>query len=87
MKHLILVTITLANIITFGQNYTLTEGYEIITEKFGDLDNVGIDEKVTVLNTKDSTEYGVIREIQILKLSKNTWVEWKKSRNAILKSE
>ena len=87
MRRLILTTILLANSIIFSQSYTLTEDYEIITEKLGDLDNDGIDEKVIVINTKDSTENGFIREIQILKLSKNTWVEWKKSRNAILKSD
>ncbi len=39
------------------------------------------------VNTADTTADGIIREIQILKKSQNKWVVWKKSRNAVLKSE
>lgn len=39
-----------------------------------------------VYNTKDSTEYGNIREIQILKKVNGKWTILEKSRNAILKS-
>lgn len=60
---------------------------EIIAEKMGDLDKDGIPEKVIVYNTTDSTEYGTVREIHILKQKDNNWTVWQKSRNAILKSE
>lgn len=67
--------------------YVLPKGYEILDEKIGDLDTDGIAEKVIVYNTTDKTEDGFIREIQILKNDKENWKIWRKSRNAILKSD
>lgn len=60
---------------------------EIIIEKLGDLDKDGISEKVIIYNTPDTTEFGRVREIQILKRKDMEWQIWKKSRNTILKSE
>lgn len=74
-------------IISFGQETYIPKGYQIIEEKNGDLDKDGIDEKVVVFETPELTEFGYIREIQILKNSNNKWVVWKKSRNALLKSK
>ena len=73
--------------LTFSQENYFQNEYEIIAEKLGDLNNDGIDEKVIVFKTPDSTDYGNIREIQILKQLNGKWSLWKKSRNAILASK
>jgi len=52
----------------------------------GDLDGDKIPEKVIIYNTKDTTDFGNIREIQILKKVSGKWTILEKSRNAILKS-
>jgi len=68
----------------FGQHNISSKKIE---ENVGDLDRDGIAEKVIVYNTTDTTTFGIIRELQILKKKANKWVIWKKSRNAVLKSE
>jgi len=75
------------SLMIFGQEIDIPNGYKIIEVKNGDLDDDGIDEKVVVFETSDSTDFGFIREIQILKQSNKEWIEWKNSRNAILKSQ
>jgi len=87
MKKLISIILFFFGFITFAQRNYIPKGYKIIEEKKGDLDNDGINEKVIVFETSDSTDFGYIREIQILKKSNTEWIEWKKSRNAILKSQ
>jgi len=59
----------------------------MIEEKMGDLDGDGISERVIVYDTNDTTEDGIVRELQVLKKSNETWTIWKKSRNAVLKSQ
>lgn len=73
--------------IYFAQKEFQPEGSEIIESVDGDLDGDAIPEKVTVYNTKDSTDFGNIREIQILKNVNGKWTVLEKSRNAILKSQ
>lgn len=73
--------------IYFAQKELQPEGSEIIESVDGDLDGDAIPEKVTVYNTKDSTDFGNIREIQILKNVNGKWTVLEKSRNAILKSQ
>ena len=87
MKIVILKIILLLNLITFGQENSEKNKFEIIAEKIGDLDKDGIDEKVIVYETNESTEYGNVREIRILKKVGGKWKDWKKSKSAILKSE
>lgn len=87
MKKLISILLFFFSFITFAQKNYIPKGYKIIEEKNGDLDNDGINEKVIVFETSDSTDFGYIREIQILKKSNTEWLEWKESRNAVLKSQ
>lgn len=72
---------------SFGQKSLIKTEFEIIDEKTGDLDKDGIDEKVIVYETNEKTDFGNVREIQILKNKSGKWVEWKKSKNAVLKNE
>ena len=87
MKNGILTLILISSLLTFGQENSNRNGFEIIVEKTGDLDNDGIDEKVIIYETNESTEYGNIREICILKSINGKWIDWQNSRNAVLKSE
>ena len=70
-----------------GQDSLVPPGYKMIEEKMGDLDGDGISERVIVYDTNDTTEDGLIRELQVLKKSNEKWMIWKKSRNAVLKSQ
>ncbi|SHF00651.1 hypothetical protein [Chryseobacterium takakiae] len=79
------LTVTL-NILCFAQKEFQPDAATIIETVDGDLDGDLIPEKVIVYNTKDTTEYGNIREIQILKKVNQKWTILEKSRNAILKS-
>ncbi|WP_445733827.1 hypothetical protein [Mariniflexile sp.] len=87
MRQLATITLTLISAFIFAQEIPTPKGYEVLTQKSGDLDKDGIDEKIVVHNTTDSTEFGNVREIQILKWSDGNWKKWITSRNAILKSE
>ncbi len=69
-----------------GQRAIVPAGFEILEEALGDLDKDGVAERVVVYNTTDTTEDGILRELQVLKLINNEWVAWKKSRTAVLKS-
>lgn len=70
----------------FAQKEFQPKGSEIIETVDGDLDGDNIPEKVIIYNTKDTTSYGNIREIQILKNNKGKWAILEKSRNAVLRS-
>ncbi|WP_449399149.1 hypothetical protein [Chryseobacterium wanjuense] len=70
----------------FAQKEFQPEGSEIIETVDGDLDGDHIPEKVIVYNTKDTTDFGNIREIQILKNFNGKWKILEKSRNAVLES-
>jgi hypothetical protein len=59
---------------------------EILQTVDGDLDGDKIPEKVIIYNTKDTTDLGSIREIQILKKVNGKWSLLEKSRNAVLES-
>lgn len=87
MKLPIVLILLLFSTFSFGQEIVIPNGYELISELVGDLDKDGVCEKVVVFDTPEPTEYGNVREIQVLKYSKKNWVVWKKSRNAILKSK
>lgn len=51
------------------------------------MDKDQVCEKVLVFETSEPSEYGNIREIQVLKYSNGKWVVWRKSRQAILRSQ
>lgn len=70
----------------FAQEEFQPQGSTIIETVDGDLDGDKIPEKVIVYNTKDTMDYGNIREIQILKKIGGKWAILEKSRNAVLKS-
>lgn len=61
-------------------------GSSIIETVDGDLDGDKIPEKVIIYNTKDTTDMGNIREIQILKKVGGAWTILEKSRNAVMES-
>lgn len=70
----------------FAQKEFQPKGSEIIETVDGDLDGDNIPEKVIIYNTKDTTDYGNIRELQILKKNNGKWTILEKSRNAVLSS-
>lgn len=80
------LTVTL-NILCFAQKEFQPQGATVIETVDGDLDGDHIPEKVIVYNTKDTTDFGNFREIQILKKVNQKWTILEKSRNAILKSK
>lgn len=87
MKSVFVIILTFFGVHCFGQNILTPKGFEVLAEKVGDLNKDGIDEKVIVYNTNDTTEDGIVRELQIFRLINNEWILWKKSRNAIKKSQ
>jgi hypothetical protein len=87
MKKSFLVFLIFFNNHVFAQAELTPKGFAVLDEKVGDLDRDGIDEKVIVYDTSDTTEDGIVREIRILKFYGNKWNVWKSSRNAILKSK
>lgn len=80
------LTVTL-NILCFAQKEFQPQGATVIETVDGDLDGDYIPEKVIVYNTKDTTDFGNFREIQILKRVNQKWTIMEKSRNAILRSK
>ncbi len=77
---------TVFSIFCFAQKEFQPAGSEVIEIVDGDLDGDHIPEKVIIYNTRDTTAYGNIREIQILKNSNGKWAILEKSRNAVLSS-
>lgn len=87
MKKIMLFLALTGSITCYGQNRNNPAPEEIIDEITGDLDNDGIDEKILVINTSDTSDHGRIRVICIRKLENNEWKTWVESKNAILESE
>ncbi|GEN77635.1 hypothetical protein [Chryseobacterium hagamense] len=86
MKNIFCLLLILSGTFSFGQKEFQPKGSAVIETVDGDLDGDQIPEKVIIYNTKDTTEYGNIREIQILKKVNGKWTILEKSRNAILRS-
>lgn len=70
----------------FAQEQLQPAGSTVLETVDGDLDGDKIPEKVIVYNTKDTTDMGNIREIQILKKVNGKWTILEKSRNAVMES-
>ncbi|WP_294285022.1 hypothetical protein [uncultured Chryseobacterium sp.] len=86
MKNTFCLLLVLFSAFSFAQKEFQPKGSTVIEMVEGDLDGDRIPEKVIIYNTKDTGEYGNIREIQILKKVNGKWTVLEKSRNAILKS-
>lgn len=86
MKAIFCILSITLSFFCYAQKEFQPDGATIIETIDGDLDGDQIPEKVIFYNTRDSTEYGNIREIQILKKINEKWTILEKSRNAILKS-
>ena len=71
----------------FAQKEFQPIGSAIIDSIDGDLDGDKIHEKVIVYDTKDTTDMGTVREIQVLKKKGGKWSILEKSRNVILESK
>ncbi len=86
MKTIFCLLTVIFNTYCFAQKEFQPAGSEVIETVDGDLDGDNIPEKVIVYNTKDTTDFGSIREIQILKNFNGKWKILEKSRNAVLES-
>lgn len=69
-----------------AQTLPVPKGYELLNDIQGDLNKDGIKERVLVYNTADTTEDGIVRELQLFKRFNNHWKLWIKNRNTIRKS-
>lgn len=87
MKNTICFLFAIFSTFCSAQKEFQPEGSEIIQTVDGDLDGDQIPEKVIVYNTRDTTDLGNIREIQILKKAGGKWSILEKSRNAVLESK
>ncbi|MEF9477407.1 hypothetical protein OWR28_06420 [Chryseobacterium sp. 1B4] len=67
MRTIFLLLFVVCGTFCFAQEQLQTAGSTVIETADGDLDGDKIPEKVIVYNTKDTTDMGNIREIQILK--------------------
>ncbi|MDH6252925.1 hypothetical protein M2347_002652 [Chryseobacterium sp. H1D6B] len=86
MKMTLSLVLIVFSTFCFAQKEFQPAGSEIIETVDGDLDGDKIPEKVIIYNTKDTTDMGNIREIQILKKVNGKWTVLEKSRNAVLES-
>tara|TARA_R110002049_G_scaffold31033_3_gene105696 strand:+ start:508 stop:1146 length:639 start_codon:yes stop_codon:yes gene_type:complete len=87
MKLSFIIYLLSLSLLSNGQEIVIPKGYELLAETEGDLDKDQICEKVLVFETSEPSEYGNIREIQVLKYSNGQWTIWRKSCNAILKNQ
>ncbi|MGI9582336.1 hypothetical protein ACR1PO_14040 [Chryseobacterium sp. RRHN12] len=86
MRTIFLLLFVVCGTFCFAQEQLQPAGSTVIETADGDLDGDKIPEKVIVYNTKDTTDMGNIREIQILKKVNGKWTILEKSRNAVMES-
>lgn len=86
MKTILCVLLIMFSVFSFAQREFQPEGSMVIETAEGDLDGDQVPEKVIIYHTKDTADYGNIREIQILKKINGKWTILEKSRNALLTS-
>lgn len=87
MKPIVILLSFVIQISLNAQEVSIPGKYQLLEEKTGDLNNDGVAENVRVYNTTDTTEDGITREIFILKKQGTKWNIWKRSVNAVLKSQ
>jgi len=86
MRTILFLLLMVCGVFCFAQEQLQPAGSTVIEMVDGDLDGDKIPEKVIVYNTKDTTDMGNIREIQILKKVNGKWTILEKSRNAVMES-
>jgi len=86
MRTILFLLLMVCGVFCFAQEQLQPAGSKVIETVDGDLDGDKIPEKVIVYNTKDTTDMGNIREIQILKKVNGKWTILEKSRNAVMES-
>lgn len=86
MRTILFLLLMVCGVFCFAQEQLQPAGSTVIETVDGDLDGDKIPEKVIVYNTKDTTDMGNIREIQILKKVNEKWTILEKSRNAVMES-
>ncbi|WP_312287105.1 hypothetical protein [Chryseobacterium gleum] len=86
MRTILFLLLMVCGVFCFAQEQLQPAGSTVIETVDGDLDGDKIPEKVIVYNTKDTTDMGNIREIQILKKVNAKWTILEKSRNAVMES-
>lgn len=86
MRTILFLLLMVCGVFCFAQEQLQPAGFTVIETVDGDLDGDKIPEKVIVYNTKDTTDMGNIREIQILKKVNGKWTILEKSRNAVMES-
>jgi hypothetical protein len=75
------------NLSAIGQNEEIRSFQKVLFEGYGDLDGDGIDEKVEVFDTTDTTALGTIRIIRISKKVGIAWHVLEQSEHAIYRSQ
>lgn len=87
LKQLIFITLISVQTIS-GQNLPTPKDYSIIDTVEGDLNKDSINELVIAYNTQSqNTHENVTRELIIYKKEKNNWIIWKKSKQALYRSQ
>lgn len=86
MKKIFFILFAVCGTFCLAQKQFQPTSSTIIETVDGDLDGDKIPEKVIIYNTKDTTDMGNIREIQILKKVNGNWTVLEKSRNAVMES-
>ncbi|EFK35827.1 hypothetical protein HMPREF0204_14896 [Chryseobacterium gleum ATCC 35910] len=86
MRTILFLLLMVCGVFCFAQEQLQPVGSTVIETVDGDLDGDKIPEKVIVYNTKDTTDMGNMREIQILKKVNGKWTILEKSRNAVMES-
>lgn len=86
MRKIFFLLFVACGVFCFAQEQLQPAGSTVLETVDGDLDGDKIPEKVIVYNTKDTTDMGNIREIQILKKVNGKWTILEKSRNAVMES-
>lgn len=86
MKKIFFLLFAVCGTFCLAQKQFQPAGSSVIETVDGDLDGDKIPEKVIIYNTKDTTDMGNIREIQILKKTGGAWTILEKSRNTVMES-
>ena len=85
-RHTTIALLFLCNIVSYGQEIPVPEGYSIIRSVKGDLDKDHVDELVVAYDRKadPEVEFSDSRELIVYKLMDTQWNVWKKSELVLL---